>query len=73
MLPDVPRGAMSGSAPFSRGIVQLGKIGDRRCLGSGGIASSFGTAGSIIALSLRVYYAASISFMDAEFARQPTS
>jgi membrane protein len=34
------------------------------------VASSFGAAGSLIALLLWVYYSAQIFFLGAEFARQ---
>ena len=38
-------------------------------LGNSGVASSFGAAGSLIALLLWVYYSAQIFFLGAEFAR----
>ena len=39
-------------------------------LGNSGVASSFGAAGSLIALLLWVYYSAQIFFLGAEFTRQ---
>ncbi len=38
-------------------------------LGNSGVASSFGAAGSLIALLLWVYYSAQIFFLGAEFTR----
>jgi membrane protein len=53
---------MSGSVLFTAALLSLGRYAIGVYLGNRGIASSFGTAGSIIALSLRVYYAAQIFF-----------
>jgi membrane protein len=39
-------------------------------LGNSAVASSFGAAGSVIALLLWVYYSAQIFFLGAEFTRQ---
>ena len=45
-------------------------IRDRLYLGHTAITSSFGAAGSVIALLLWVYYSAQIFFFGAEFTRQ---
>jgi membrane protein len=56
-------------AAFTAGLFSLGKYAIGYYLGNSGIASSFGAAGSIIALLLWVYYSAQISFLGAEFTR----
>jgi membrane protein len=70
-LPDVPltwRDVWIG-AIFTAGLFSLGKYVIGLYLGNSGIASSFGAAGSLIALLLWVYYSAQIFFMGAEFTR----
>lgn len=57
-------------AAFTAGLFTLGKFGIGWYLGSSSIASSFGAAGSIVALLLWVYYSAQIFFLGAEFTRQ---
>jgi len=56
-------------AAFTAGLFSLGKYAIGYYLGNSGIASSFGAAGSIIALLLWVYYSAQIFFLGAEFTR----
>lgn len=62
---DVTIGALGTAALFS-----LGKFAIGAYIGNSGVASSFGAAGSLIALLLWVYYSAQIFFLGAEFARQ---
>ena len=62
---DVTIGAL-GTA----GLFTLGKYAIGVYIGNSGVASSFGAAGSLIALLLWVYYSAQIFFLGAEFARQ---
>lgn len=62
---DVSIGAL-GTA----GLFTLGKYAIGLYLGNSGIASSFGAAGSLIALMVWVYYSAQIFFFGAEFTRQ---
>ncbi len=62
---DVTVGAIATAALFSLGKVAIGLY-----LGNSGVASSFGAAGSIVALLLWVYYSAQIFFLGAEFTRQ---
>ena len=57
-------------ALFTALLFSLGKYGLGVYLGNSGAASSFGVAGSIIALLLWVYYSAQIFFFGAEFTRQ---
>ena len=57
-------------AAFTAGLFSLGKFAIGAYLGSSGVASSFGAAGSVIALLLWVYYSAQIFFLGAEFTRQ---
>jgi len=57
-------------AIFTAGLFSLGKYAIGIYLGSSGIASSFGAAGSLIAVLLWVYYSAQIFFLGAEFTRQ---
>ncbi len=51
-------------------LFMLGKFGIGAYIGNSGVASSFGAAGSTIALLVWVYYSAQIFFLGAEFARQ---
>jgi membrane protein len=71
-LPDAPlswRDVWIG-AIFTAGLFSLGKYVIGLYLGNSGVASSFGAAGSVIALLLWVYYSAQIFFLGAEFTRQ---
>ena len=71
-LPIAPlswRDVWIGSA-FTAGLFTLGKFVIGLYLGKSGVASSFGVAGSLIALLLWVYYSAQIFFFGAEFTRQ---
>ena len=62
---DVMIGALGTAALFTLGKFIIGLY-----IGNSGVASSFGAAGSMIALLLWVYYSAQIFFLGAEFARQ---
>lgn len=62
---DVGIGALGTAALFTLGKYAIGAY-----IGNSGVASSFGAAGSLIALLLWVYYSAQIFFLGAEFARQ---
>jgi membrane protein len=62
---DVTIGALGTAIMFI-----LGKFAIGLYIGNSGTASSFGAAGSLIALLLWVYYSAQIFFLGAEFARQ---
>jgi membrane protein len=62
---DVWIGALVTAALFSLGKYAIGLY-----LGNSAVASSFGAAGSVIALLLWVYYSAQIFFLGAEFTRQ---
>lgn len=62
---DVTIGALGTAAMFILGKFVIGLY-----IGNSGVASSFGAAGSMIALLLWVYYSAQIFFLGAEFARQ---
>ena len=62
---DVTIGALGTAALFTLGKFLIGLY-----IGNSGVASSFGAAGSMIALLLWVYYSAQIFFLGAEFARQ---
>ncbi|MTV40897.1 YihY/virulence factor BrkB family protein [Duganella radicis] len=62
---DVTIGALGTAALFTLGKYAIGAY-----IGNSGVASSFGAAGSMIALLLWVYYSAQIFFLGAEFARQ---
>lgn len=71
-LPDAPlswRDVWTGAA-FTAALFSLGKYVIGLYLGHTAIASSFGAAGSVIALLLWVYYSAQIFFLGAEFTRQ---
>jgi len=70
-LPDAPlswRDVWIG-ATFTAALFSLGKYLIGLYLGNSGIASSFGAAGSLIALLLWVFYSAQIFFLGAEFTR----
>ncbi len=72
MLPEAPlswRDVWIG-AVFTALFFSLGKYLIGLYLGNSGVASSFGAAGSLIALLLWVYYSAQIFFFGAEFTRQ---
>lgn len=62
---DVTIGALGTAALFTLGKYAIGAY-----IGNSGVASSYGAAGSLIALLLWVYYSAQIFFLGAEFARQ---
>jgi membrane protein len=62
---DVTIGALGTAIMFT-----LGKFAIGLYIGNSSTASSFGAAGSLIALLLWVYYSAQIFFLGAEFARQ---
>lgn len=62
---DVTIGALGTAALFILGKYAIGVY-----IGNSGVTSSFGAAGSLIALLLWVYYSAQIFFLGAEFARQ---
>ena len=57
-------------AAFTAALFSLGKYAIGVYLGHSAVASSFGAAGSLIALLLWVYYSAQIFFLGAEFTRQ---
>lgn len=57
-------------AAFTAALFSLGKYGIGIYLGNSSVSSSFGAAGSLIALLLWVYYSAQIFFLGAEFTRQ---
>ncbi len=70
-LPEAPltwRDVWFGAA-FTAALFSLGKFVIGMYLGNSGVASSFGAAGSLIALLLWVYYSAQIFFLGAEFTR----
>jgi membrane protein len=71
-LPDAPlswRDVWIG-AVITAGLFSLGKYAIGLNLGHSETVSSFGAAGSLIALLLWVYYSAQIFFLGAEFTRQ---
>jgi membrane protein len=71
-LPDAPlswRDVWIG-AVITAGLFSLGKYAIGLYLGHSETASSFGAAGSLIALLLWVFYSAQIFFVGAEFTRQ---
>lgn len=57
-------------AVFTAGLFSVGKYAIGLYLGGSAVASTFGAAGSLIALLLWVYYSAQIFFLGAEFTRQ---
>lgn len=72
VLPEAPlswRDVWIG-AVFTAVLFTFGKYVIGLYLGRGAVASSFGAAGSIVALLLWVYYSAQIFFLGAEFTRQ---
>lgn len=72
VLPNAPlswRDVWIGAA-VTAGLFSLGKYAIGLYLGASGVASSFGAAGSLIALLLWIYYSAQIFFLGAEFTRQ---
>jgi len=72
MLPEAPpswRDVWVG-AVVTAGLFVLGKYAVGLYLSKTGVASSFGAAGSLIALLLWVYFSAQIFFLGAEFTRQ---
>ena len=72
MLPDVklPWSDVWIGAAFTAILFSLGKTLIGIYLGNSAVASSFGAAGSLIALLLWVYYSAQIFFFGAEITRQ---
>ncbi len=62
---DVSIGALGTAGLFSLGKYLIGVY-----LGNSGVASSYGAAGSLVALLLWVYYSAQIFFLGASFTRQ---
>ena len=72
MLPDAPLswGDVWSGAAFTSALFSIGKYAIGLYIGGSGVASSFGAAGSVIALLLWVYYSAQIFFFGAEFTRQ---
>ncbi len=72
LLPDAPlswHDVIIGSL-FTAMLFTLGKYFIGLYLGNSAIDSSFGAAGSVVALMLWVYYSAQIFFFGAEFTRQ---
>jgi membrane protein len=72
VLPNAPlswRDAWLG-AVFTATLFTLGKYGIGLYLAHSNITSSFGAAGSIIALLLWIYYSSQIFFLGVEFTRQ---
>jgi membrane protein len=57
-------------AVFTALLFSAGKVAIELYLGRSEVASGFGTAGSLIALLLWVYYSSQIFFLGAEFTRQ---
>jgi len=72
MLPEAPLAWQDAwfGALFTALLFSLGKYVIGVYLGNSGVTSSFGAAGSVIALLLWVYYSAQIFFFGAEFTRQ---
>ena len=56
-------------AALTAGLFSLGKYVIGLYLGNSGVISSFGAAGSLVALLLWVYYSAQIFFLGAEFTK----
>ncbi|HYD33575.1 MAG TPA: YihY/virulence factor BrkB family protein [Methylophilaceae bacterium] len=71
MLPSIPLSWHDVwiGAIATAGLFMLGKYLIGLYLGNSGVTSSFGAAGSVIALMLWVYYSASVFFLGAEFTR----
>lgn len=61
---------VSMGAIFTAVLFGLGKYGIGLYLGNSAISSSFGAAGSVVALLLWIYYSSQIFFFGAEFTRQ---
>lgn len=72
VLPDAPLswGDVWVGAALTAVLFSLGKYGIGLYLGNSAVASSFGAAGSLIAMLLWVYYSAQIFFLGAEITRQ---
>jgi membrane protein len=72
MLPDAPLswGDVAIGSMFTANLFTFGKYLIGLYIGNSSVASSFGAAGSVIALLLWVYYSAQIFFLGAEFTRQ---
>jgi len=72
MLPDVQLSWTDAwvGALLTALLFYLGKMAIGLYLGKSGVTSSFGAAGSVVALLLWVYYSAQIFFLGAEFTRQ---
>jgi len=72
MLPEAPPSwhDVWAGAVVTAGLFLLGKYAVGLYLSKTGVASSFGAAGSLIALLLWVYFSAQIFFLGAEFTRQ---
>jgi membrane protein len=71
-MPDAPlswRDVWTGAA-FTAVLFSMGKYAIGLYLGNSDVASSFGAAGSLIALLLWVYYSAQIFFFGAAFTQQ---
>ena len=64
---DVMIGALGTAFMFSLGKYAIGMY-----IGNSGVASSYGAAGSLVALLIWIYYSAQIFFLGAEFTRQFT-
>ncbi len=71
-LPNAPLSWLDAwiGAFFTAGLFSLGKLAIGLYLGNTGVLSTFGAAGSLIALLLWVYYSAQIFFLGAAFTRQ---
>jgi membrane protein len=54
-------------AAVTAGLFTLGKFGLGLYLGSAGVSSAYGAAGSIVALVIWVYYSAQVLLVGAEF------
>jgi membrane protein len=72
MLPDEPLSwhDVAIGSMFTACLFTLGKYLIGLYIGNSAVASSFGAAGSVIAILLWVYYSAQIFFLGAEFTRQ---
>lgn len=72
MLPNAALswGDVSMGAIFTAVLFSLGKYVIGLYLGNSAISSSFGAAGSVVALLLWIYYSSQIFFFGAEFTRQ---